>query len=630
MTYSRPFTPPATTTNFVAFTGMPKRTRRTTKLLMPANGDGSTLSLDFTTGVLDPRLTFTRSSNATFINSQGYVQYADANLVLNSTMLVSTLWTATTSGGGTVTINNDNTVTFASTAGRATWLQSITIQSGLPVTFSIEVTALTNTNIRVSDLFQAGTGFTSQVYNYTDLSGNTTANIGAFTTLPGIGLYTVNATTTATTGNVVFGTDCNGVTRTGNVTMARPQLQYGTRVSSRVYLANSSTSAANTNTPRFDYDPTTLTPRGLLIEGSSDNQIRNSNDIYTAGYWGNSAGISATQDTTITDPSGGTTTCKIVKSAGVQYVVRSQVIPTFTVPANSTVNLTASVWLRMDGAGQVSPYLGIYDAAGASFGTRAGATVSNSAVTIDSGSAAVAAYTFGSVTGWVRCSVSRSFTNSTASPVTFTQLSIYIYPNQVNTNAATIYAWGAQVESGVGPSSLIPTGASQGSRAADSCVMTGTNFSSWFAGATEGVLFVEYEKARSQSGNVLHDFCAVGSRYNVGQGFILYNSNTTFLPTAILWPTGGAVFGGGIATAIPSVTKQAAKWFGGNDVTNYSNGVVGSTGAGTGTVTPAMLSFGANSATGTEATRDWLNACVRRVKFWPTALPDSQIISITT
>ena len=47
-------------------------------------GDGSTLNLDFTTGVLDPRLTFSRGSNATFVNSQGYVRYAGANMFPNS------------------------------------------------------------------------------------------------------------------------------------------------------------------------------------------------------------------------------------------------------------------------------------------------------------------------------------------------------------------------------------------------------------------------------------------------------------------------------------------------------------------------------------------------------------------
>ena len=50
-------------------------------LTMNNLGDGSTLSLDFTTmgGVLDPRLTFTRSTTATYINSSGYVTSAAIN-----------------------------------------------------------------------------------------------------------------------------------------------------------------------------------------------------------------------------------------------------------------------------------------------------------------------------------------------------------------------------------------------------------------------------------------------------------------------------------------------------------------------------------------------------------------------
>jgi hypothetical protein len=51
-------------------------------LTMNNLGDGSTLSLDFTTmgGVLDPRLTFTRASTvATYVNSSGYVATATTN-----------------------------------------------------------------------------------------------------------------------------------------------------------------------------------------------------------------------------------------------------------------------------------------------------------------------------------------------------------------------------------------------------------------------------------------------------------------------------------------------------------------------------------------------------------------------
>lgn len=387
-----------------------------------------------------------------------------------------------------------------------------------------------------------------------------------------------------------------------------PRLTF-TRSTTGTYINSSGyvTSAA-INAPRFDYDPTTRTARGLLIEGLATNLALRSNDLNTTvsdgTNWSASGYTRGDVSTTLPDGTTGNA-CRISGTGSSSF--RSAAI---TVTASTVY--TFSFWARNNGGSQAR-YRVWNVTAGSSIVDY---TLSGSNYVSQIGGAN------NTSTTWVRVSV--TFTT----PVGCT--SIYVYPTSSDSGTVDVLYWGAQVEAGSGASSYIPTGASTGSRAADSCVMTGTNFSSWFAGATEGVLFVEYEKARSQSGNVLHDFCAVGSRYNVGQGFILYNSVTTFLPTAILWPTGGAVFGGGIATAIPSVTKQAAKWFGGNDVTNYSNGVVGSTGAGTGTVTPAMLSFGANSATGTEATRDWLNACVRRVKFWPTALPDSQIISITT
>jgi len=48
------------------------RTQRN-RLLPIEGGDGSTLNLDFTTGVLDSRLSFIRNSTATYINSSGYV-----------------------------------------------------------------------------------------------------------------------------------------------------------------------------------------------------------------------------------------------------------------------------------------------------------------------------------------------------------------------------------------------------------------------------------------------------------------------------------------------------------------------------------------------------------------------------
>jgi hypothetical protein len=564
-------------------------------------GDGSTLTLDFTTGVLDPRLTFSRTSDATFINSSGLVQWADANHVQNSTMLnnTGTRWTQVTSGG-TVTINGDGTVRFNGTGGRATWLQSISsLASGLPMTFSFRVTSFTNTNLRTTDLFNAGTGFTGQSYFYTDTTG-TTHTLTAFESLPksgtnGVGTYSVTATTNATSANIIFGSDCNGVgSRSGDVTITEPQLQYGTVVPRRVYVPNSSIIAAKWDSARFDHDPTTRAPRGLLIEGTATNIATNSN-LQAAWLGGSNTTVTANTNE-VTSPDGTNNAAKIALT-NTGYCSRFESI---TGLANATT-YTFSYWIRGTAGNQQRVYSV----------TQGTDLVTQSNLTYTS-------------TGWTRVQI--TFTSGAVNNNVY----IYVASRPSGTVNDVLYVYGCQLEAGNGASSLIPTGASTGQRLADSCVMTGTNFSSWFAGATEGVLYAELERPRSQSGNPLHDFAAVGTRYSSGSAFVLYVGNTNYYPTVLLWPTGGALFPGGIASVIPLVSKQAGKWFGGNDATNFANGVQGTTSAGSGTLTPAMLSIGANSATGTEATRDWLNACVRRVKFWPVALPDSQIIALTT
>ncbi len=56
----------------------PNARSQTERLFMLNNlGDGSTLSLDFTTGVLDPRLTFSRASGGTYVGNDGFVYGVD-------------------------------------------------------------------------------------------------------------------------------------------------------------------------------------------------------------------------------------------------------------------------------------------------------------------------------------------------------------------------------------------------------------------------------------------------------------------------------------------------------------------------------------------------------------------------
>jgi hypothetical protein len=408
-----------------------------------------------------------------------------------------------------------------------------------------------------------------------------------------------------------------------------PRLSFS-RLSTATFINSSGlvTSVGN-NIPRFDHDPTTLAPKGLLIEGQSENLCRNSNDIYVTGWWGSSAGITATQDTSIPDPSNGTQSCKIVKSAGTQFVVRNQILPTVTVPANSTINVTASVWLRMNGAGQAAASVGIFDIGGTGFGTRNGAFVSNSAVTISSGSGSDVDFTFGSVTGWVRVGVTRSITNSTGSPVSYTQLSFFIYPDRNSTNTATIFAWGAQFEISAGASSLIPTGASQATRNADYCVMPTSSFIT--GNPYPNTLFVDCIPMTPNAGFLnlvrLYDRTA-GGTYSYGSEIYYYSAASMISQRKISASTNtDRNFANGLAY------NTRHKFAISVDSTAFIGSYDGVTGLGPATAPAALPSvvthLGVGNA-GDASALNVMNGWLRQIKFWPTALPQATINSLTT
>ena len=140
-------------------------------LTMNNLGDGSTLSLDFTTmgGVLDPRLTFTRSTTATYINSSGYVtsaainaprfDYSPTNIGEPRGLLVegqgvnacsysedfaNAAWTksgiAQTPASGTSPDNSNNATLIAENAGgfiKHSLERSVTVTAGSVYTWSV-------------------------------------------------------------------------------------------------------------------------------------------------------------------------------------------------------------------------------------------------------------------------------------------------------------------------------------------------------------------------------------------------------------------------------------------------------------------------------------------------------------
>jgi len=226
-----------------------------------------------------------------------------------------------------------------------------------------------------------------------------------------------------------------------------------------------SVTAAATNDPskaRFDYDPTTLTARGLLIEGSATNICTRSEDFANA-VWVVDNGSATNPSVSVVSqsaPNGGSSVNRITfnKTGGTFSRIRQTLVGT------SGATYTLSVWMKANTANGA--------AATQNVGLRIGADTGglNCAVT----------------TTWQRFSYSYSLSGTDASA------QIMLWDNIAgNDETADVLVWGAQIEAASGATSYIPTGSSTVQRAADSCSMTGTNFSSWYGSPTAFSMLLE-------------------------------------------------------------------------------------------------------------------------------------------
>ena len=357
-----------------------------------------------------------------------------------------------------------------------------------------------------------------------------------------------------------------------------PRLTF-TRSTTGTYINSSGyvTSAA-INAPRFDYDPTALTPRGLLIEGSSSNLLKYS--AYADTNWLAFGGYSKSYTTNITSPANDTSAARVMFSAvghGL-YTNNTQMGYTNTVGATYTM----SAWIR---ATSNTTNLNIR------FGDSAVASSPNIPIT----------------TTWTRYEYSYVAVSASGP----------LIQSASGTATGEFEMWGFQLEAGSGASSYIPTGASQGNRSADSCVMTGTNFSSWY---TQGI------------GTV----CWSGSAFRITAGH-LANINTVNNDPRITAYVGA----GSLTNLVTNGTTQAsisfgtvtantafkAAWrFNTNDFAACLNaGTVYTDTAGTVPTGVDRMQIGA-----AEGGYQFIDGWIKSIKYYPTAFTNAQLQTATT
>jgi hypothetical protein len=437
------------------------------------------LNLDFANvKKLDPRITFTRGSTATYYNGKTFAK-AEENLLLRS-QDYSTTWTVTnlTPVTGKTAPDGTSTATeFTAGAGNAVLTQGYTALAD-DYTFSVWLRRVTGTgNIDIAA--DNGTWNTETIsgtwarydVTQTPAAGSKTAGIRVVTSGDAIEVWGAQLEQRSAL------TDYTPTT-TQPITNYIPALQ-----------------TAASGDARFDHDPITGESKGFLIEEQRTNLLTYSEQFDNAAWTKTRSSITSN---IVVAPDGTLTGDKLVEDTSVTLnhrvednatVTNSNPV-TFTVFAKAGERPRTVIQLVDTGTGA--------NGVTATFNLSSGTVVGTA---INGSGAGASAQIFDAGNGWYRCSVTGTTNGSGTGVICRVYIDNGTSSTYTGDGYSGIYIWGAQLEAGSFPTSYIPTVASQVTRSPDAASLTGTNFSSWYR-QDEGTVFVQSQTDLSSIGKV--------------------------------------------------------------------------------------------------------------------------------
>jgi hypothetical protein len=551
------------------------------------------MQLDFLNNTsLNSRITFSRGTNATLVDSTGRITYAPANLLLQSEGTVAQLAASSNVTDASVTISGyANSIQFSDNSVTRFAYKTLTIAAGVSLIASFVVQMDDNSAPSV------GTGITGGDFSIICDGGY--APVVSSALISG-NIYRVWGILSSPTGgtfrNVGIIKNTGQSTKGFRVTgFQLEQVTYQTAPGT--YVA---TTASAYYGPRFDYDPVTLAPRGLLIEEARTNLLLQSETFDNASWPKTDATVTANVTNA---PSGTAVADKLAETATTAAHSVSQIV-TIAIGTSYTYTVYAKAaernWIALQFTGGMTANHGAYfDLANGVVGSLINSPASASITKL--------------ADGWYRCSI-------TSAPATGTSTTAWVYTASGNnvvsylgTAGSGVYLWGAQFEAGAFATSYIPTVASTVSRSADVAFMSGTNFSSWF-NAAQGT-FVSSVSSNANASCVL-----VVSDNTVSNQLFMISTADNILSVY----TGGAFQAMlGVTPAAPYVNAGA---YATNDFAACSNGGTLSTDtSGSLAGSYARMSIGSNfSGTGV-----FLNGRIRAIAYYNTRLPNTQLQTLT-
>ena len=366
--------------------------------------------------------------------------------------------------------------------------------------------------------------------------------------------------------------------------------------------------------PRFDYDPVTLEPKGVLVEEARTNWLRNS------GTGGSSPGTALPTNWYFYTPLTGLTIIPV--AAGTEGGAAYQDISISGTPSGS-----GALEFGFDNVNEVAAASGESWAASVYHRLAGGSLAGISAVqlSIQEWTAAASYVTEGSLTvanpssaGLVAQRVTFTRTLNGGAPTQRVQLIYRLVLSGAAVNI-TLRIAQPQLEKGAFPTSYIPTVGSAVTRTAGSLTMTGTNFSSWF-NASEGTFLSQYVFSNASSGiGMVYEAATDGSNnHNV------FRNGTSLVAST----TNGAVQQAGFTLTDPvssGTVYTSAYAYKVNDFAGCLNGGSVQTDISGTLPTVNALGLGVRPFDGSLSLNGWL----RSLRYYPRRLTNAQLQVLT-
>ena len=578
------------------------------------------LNLDFANArTLDPRITFSRASAATYYDGRT-VAKAEENLLAYSQNFIAG-WARNTTVLSSTELAPDSSLTASLIIPSISGIRASMLRSGMVAgktyTYSIFAKAAGKRWVN----FQTGSGGTIPRvwWNVSEGTLGTTNNESASITSVGNGWFRLSVTRVADGGYVPWVFCDDNASDTATINGNDGVIFWGAQVEERsqVTAYTPTTTQPITNytpvlqtapagVPRFDHNPLTGESLGLLVEEQRTNLLTYSEQFGDA-IWGKDAATVAVNAAVA--PDGNLTADKLVENTATGT---HRIIGGGALSLSSGTTYTVSIYAK---AGERRYLMTNWNSA---FNARS---------TFDLQTGTVASTFSGTATitsvgnGWYRCTVTGTATVNGIGTgyLHLNNSSISSDTSYTGDGYSGIYIWGAQLEAGAFPTSYIKTEASQVTRVADSAQMTGSNFSSWYR-QDEGAMAVAFSRASSPttSPGVTHVVAAIkGTSDNhilrvlpSGIDYLVYALGAYQVDTTTVPITDASAVSAGFSYKVNDFSFSAKSAIhtdlSGNLPTNVDRLVIG------------------GQAAGTE-----LSGHIRRITYYPKRLTDTQLQALT-